>query len=413
MNEIMAIWGQWLKPSAGLPTVQWSLLLAIAAAAGHLVQRHMALPKVVGYSAVGALAGVAGFTGVAWPLDGIGLFLLELGVSVVLFETGGRIALRWFRHNPMVLLQSLLEAVLTYAAVYLTLRWFDVRPSIADALALLAIVSSPAVLSQVVTDTRSAGPVTERMIVLSALGALYALTLVAARAGVMQREETDLLVLLFPVAIVLGVSVIVAGVMALVLRMALHVMNPASENTAILLITAIAAGTALASHFGGSAPLAALLAGLLLKQIQPRPWAGPRQLGTAASLLVMLSFVLVSVVAAQAPWNPAVAGVVVAYVAVRGIAKVAGVVLANPGSGTTWRQAVMTGWAMSPMSSLALLLLAQFSAASSLLGPRIAAIALPAILLMEVFGAIVATFVIYRSRESSRPDATSPGGPRG
>lgn len=413
MNEIMAIWGQWLKPSAGLPTVQWSLLLAIAAAAGHLVQRHMALPKVVGYSAVGALAGVAGFTGVAWPLDGIGLFLLELGVSVVLFETGGRIALRWFRHNPMVLLQSLLEAVLTYAAVYFTLRWFDVRPSIADALALLAIVSSPAVLSQVVADTRSAGPVTERMIVLSALGALYALTLVAARAGVMQREETDLLVLLFPVAIVLGVSVIVAGVMALVLRMALHVMNPASENTAILLITAIAAGTALASHFGGSAPLAALLAGLLLKQIQPRPWAGPRQLGTAASLLVMLSFVLVSVVAAQAPWNPAVAGVVVAYVAVRGIAKVAGVVLANPGSGTTWRQAVMTGWAMSPMSSLALLLLAQFSAASSLLGPRIAAIALPAILLMEVFGAIVATFVIYRSRESSRPDATSPGGPRG
>lgn len=413
MNEIMAMWGQWLKPSAGLPTVQWSLLLAIAAAAGHLVQRHMALPKVVGYSAVGALAGVAGFTGVAWPLDGIGLFLLELGVSVVLFETGGRIALRWFRHNPMVLLQSLLEAMLTYAAVYFTLRWFDVRPSIADALALLAIVSSPAVLSQVVADTRSAGPVTERMIVLSALGALYALTLVAARAGVMQREETDLLVLLLPVALVLGVSVVVAGVMALLLRLALHVMNPASENTAILLITAIAAGTALASHFGGSAPLAALLAGLLLKQIQPRPWAGPRQLGTAASLLVMLSFVLVSVVAAQAPWSPGVAGVVVAYVAVRGIAKVVGVVLANPGSGTTWRQAMMTGWAMSPMSSLALLLLAQFSAASSLLGPRIAAIALPAILLMEVFGAIVATFVIYRSRESSRPDATSPGVARG
>ena len=122
MDEFMAIWGQWLKPSAGLPTVQWSLLLALAAAAGHLVQRHMALPKVVGYSAVGAIAGLAGFTGAAWPLNGIGLFLLELGVSVVLFETGGRIALRWFRHNPMVLLQSMLEAALTYAAVYFTLR---------------------------------------------------------------------------------------------------------------------------------------------------------------------------------------------------------------------------------------------------------------------------------------------------
>jgi hypothetical protein len=44
MNEIMAIWADWLKPSAGLPTVQWSILLALAAAAGHLLQRHVGLP---------------------------------------------------------------------------------------------------------------------------------------------------------------------------------------------------------------------------------------------------------------------------------------------------------------------------------------------------------------------------------
>ena len=55
MNEVMAIWAEWLKPSAGLPTVQWSILLALAAAAGHLVQRYTGLPKVVGYSLVGTL----------------------------------------------------------------------------------------------------------------------------------------------------------------------------------------------------------------------------------------------------------------------------------------------------------------------------------------------------------------------
>ena len=118
MDEVMAIWAEWLKPSAGLPTVQWSLLLALAAAAGHLLQRYSGLPKVVGYSIVGTLAGLAGFSGAAWPLQGVALFLLELGVSVVLFESGGRIALRWFRHNPMVLLQSLAESVLTAVAVY-------------------------------------------------------------------------------------------------------------------------------------------------------------------------------------------------------------------------------------------------------------------------------------------------------
>ena len=409
MDDIMAIWGQWLKPSAGLPTVQWSLLLALAAAAGKLVKRHMALPKVVGYSAVGALAGIFGFTGAAWPLQGIGLFLLELGVSVVLFEAGGRIALRWFRHNPMVLLQSVLEAALTYAAVYLAMRWLDVRPAIADALALVAMASSPAVISRVVSDVRAAGPVTERALVLAALGALYALTLVAARAGLMNREETDLFELLYPVGVVLGVSVAVGAGLALALRIALHFMSPDSENTSILLITTIAAGTAVASHFGGSAALAGLLAGLVLKQIHPRPWAWPRQLGTAASGLVMLSFVLVSVVAAQAEWNPAVAGIVLALVGARTLAKLTGVLVANPGSGTSWRQALLTGWALSPMSSLALLLVSQFASASSSLGPGIAGIALPAILLTEVLGAVITTFVLHVARESSQPMPGSNG----
>src|SRR5437660_1814989 len=91
MNEVMAIWAAWLRPSAGLPTLQWSVLLAVAAAVGHLLQRHTGLPKVVGYSFTGTFAGLAGFSSGAWPLQGIALFLLELGVSVVLFEAGGRL----------------------------------------------------------------------------------------------------------------------------------------------------------------------------------------------------------------------------------------------------------------------------------------------------------------------------------
>jgi Kef-type K+ transport system membrane component KefB len=421
MNEIMAIWAEWIKPSAGLPTVQWSILLAVAAAAGHLLQRHTGLPKVVGYSIIGTLAGLAGFSGAAWPLQGITLFLLELGVAVVLFEAGGRIALRWFRHNPMVLLQSLLEAIFTYALVYYVMRWMDVRATVAEALALIAMAASPAVLSRVVMDTRAAGPVTERAMVLSTLSTLYALTLVSARTGVMHRPHTTLTDTLYPVAVVLGVSIVVGAVLALALRTALRVMSPTSENTSMLLIALIAASTALAAHFGGSAPLGALLGGMLLKQLNPRPWAWPRQLGTAASLLVMLMFVLVSVVAANAQWIPGVASLVAALVTARVAAKVTGVAAANWGSGTSWSQAFWTGCAMSPMSSVALLLVSMFVASSPTLGPRIASIALPVILLMEVLGAIIATFAIYRAGESSKPwgqaaanaASTQPGDLRG
>jgi hypothetical protein len=237
MNEILAIWAEWIKPSAGLPTVQWSILLAVAAAAGHLLNRYTGMPKVVGYSLVGGFAGLAGFTGAVWPLQGTGLFLLELGVAVVLFEAGGRIPLRWFRHNPMVLVQSLAESSLTFIFVYWALSAMSVREAVAEPLALLAMAASPAVLSRVAIDTRAAGPVTERAMVLSTLSTLYALTLCSARAGMMHRPEsgvTSVLSTLYPVLVVLGLSVVVGAVLALTLRAALRVMSPTSENTAIL-----------------------------------------------------------------------------------------------------------------------------------------------------------------------------------
>jgi Kef-type K+ transport system membrane component KefB len=403
MDQVMAIWAQWLKPSAGLPTVQWSLLLALAAAVGHMLQRYSGLPKVVGYSIVGMLAGLAGFSGAAWPLQGVALFLLELGVSLVLFESGGRIALRWFRHNPMVLVQSIVASLLTALTVYYLLRWLDVRAEVAEGLALVAVAASPEVLSRVVLDTRAAGPVTERAQVLSTLASFYALTLVSARAGTLHQEGSPLTSTVYPVAVVLGISFVVGALLALALRSALRFMSPTSENTSMLLITLIAAGTAIGAHFGGSAPLAALIGGLLLKQLNPRPWAWTRQLGTAASLLTMLMFVLVSVVAAKADWSASVASLVAAVVFARFAAKVLGVTAANWGSGTSWKQAIWTGCAMCPLSSIALLLVSQFMASSMALGSRIASVALPTILIMEIVGAIIATFAIYKAGESSKP----------
>ena len=403
MNELLSFWAQWLRPSAGLPTVQWSLLLALAAVAGHLLQRHTGLPKVVGYAGVGTLAGLAGFSGALWPLQGIGLFLLELAVSLVLFEAGGRIALRWFRHNPMVLVQSLLEAALTYFAVSQVLLWLDTPASVAQPLALVAMAASPSVLLRVVAETRAAGPVTERAIVLTTLSTLYALALGSAKAELINRQSLTLLETISPVVVVLGVSILVAAVLSLVLRLALRFMSPTSENTAMLFLALVAAGTAVAAHMGGSAPLAALLGGMMLKQLNPRPWAWPRQLGNASSLLTMLMFVLVSTVAAQADWNAAVAGVVLALLAARLLAKAVGVGLGHVGSGASWHQSVWLAGAMTPLSVVALLIASQFAVASPATGYLIARIALPAILLMEVCGAVLVSLALYRVGEGSRP----------
>ena len=59
MTPDPTFWAQWLKPSAGLDTLQWSLLLALAALVGYVFQRHLQMPKVLGYAVVGTLAGLS------------------------------------------------------------------------------------------------------------------------------------------------------------------------------------------------------------------------------------------------------------------------------------------------------------------------------------------------------------------
>ncbi|MEZ2738242.1 cation:proton antiporter [Comamonas jiangduensis] len=412
MTEDPNFWAQWLKPSAGFDTLHWSLLLAVASLVGYLLQRHLNMPKVLGYAAVGTLAGFLGFSATAWPLQGPALFLLELGVSIVLFECGGRITLRWFRHNPMVLVQSLAEAALTYGAVYFTLRWLDVPATTATPLALIAMAASPVVLARVINDTRAVGPVTDRAMVLATLSTLYALTLGSAKAEIFARPAASLWQDITPVLVVLGVSVAVAALLCLAMRLALQWMSPTSENTSIFMLALIAAATVIAAHLGGSAPLAALLGGMLLKQLHQRPWAWPRQLGTASSLLTMLMFVLVSTTAAQASWSGAIAVAVIALVVARLLAKSVGVGLGNIGSGASWRQAVWVACAMTPMSAVALLITSQFAQSAPEAAQAIAGTALPAILLLELLGAVLATLALRRAGEGAvHAVSTSPSQP--
>ncbi len=46
MENFTGFWSQWLRPSAGLVTLQWSLLLALATISGSLCQRYIELNPV-------------------------------------------------------------------------------------------------------------------------------------------------------------------------------------------------------------------------------------------------------------------------------------------------------------------------------------------------------------------------------
>lgn len=381
-----------------LPAIQWSLVLALAALVGYACQRQLGLPRVLGYAAVGSIAGFFGLGAALWPLHGPVLLLLELGIAVVLFECGARINVRWFVHNPMVLVQSVLEAALTYAAVFYGLQAVGVEARSAGPLGLIAMAASPVLLSRVIADTRAAGAVTDRALTLSTLSTLYALVLSAAKAQIFANPQESLWHDITPVLQVLLVSAVVAGVLFALIHAVLRWMSPLSQNTAIVLLALIAATAASASGLGGSAPLAALLAGMVLKFFRPQPLPWTQALGSISALLGMVVFVLVAAVAAHAPWTGSIPLAVLALVGVRLVAKTVGIGLGHWGSHTHWRQTLWTACTMVPLSAVALVMTVPFTTISG--GETIAGIALPTILLMELLGAMAATWALRRAGEA-------------
>ncbi|MDR2156019.1 MAG: cation:proton antiporter [Burkholderiaceae bacterium] len=395
-------WADRLKDLPGPQTLQWAVLLALAALAGHGVQRFAGLPKIVGYAVVGALAGWLGVAGAAWPLSGMGLLLLELGIAVVLFEAGARLPLRWLRHNPMVLVQSLAESLLTFAVAWLSLRALGLEVAVVRALSVIAVAASPAVLMRVMHDLRASGPVTDRALALATLNTLYALTLGVAALHAIDRGDATLLAWVASALAVLGLSLLCGAALAALLAAALRVLDPGSQDTAVVVLALLAVCAGVTALLGGSAPLAALLGGLLLKQAYRRPWVRPRQLGTAALMLNIIMFVLVACTAAQADWSAAALAALVLTLA-RLAAKVLSLMGAGLGSGMAPIKSFWVGVTLTPMSSVALLLTSQFVAASHSIGTQVTAIALPTILVSELLGAALTTLALYRTGEAGQP----------
>jgi acyl-CoA synthetase (AMP-forming)/AMP-acid ligase II len=85
------------------------------------------------------------------------MLLANMAFCLILFECGYRINLRWLQRNPWIAATSLLEAGLSFAAVYCLLLWWGLPMASALPLAALGMASSPATVVRVVSECRSSG----------------------------------------------------------------------------------------------------------------------------------------------------------------------------------------------------------------------------------------------------------------
>ena len=381
------------------PLTAWPLMLLAAWLAGEWVFRRWHLPRVCAYGVIGlAFGGIGMSQNVAMhPAPG---FIASLALALTLFELGYRVNPRWFRHNPWVLVSGLVQALLTFGAVFWISGLFDVLLNRRLVLAALCVATSPAAIMRVTHELRSAGQVTERLLHLCALNCLMAVLLLKLVVGYWHLETRgDLGMAAFSTVYVIGVSLMLGAAIGFIAPL-LNRLTTSSQSTTVTFAFLVLLLSGVAQSLLLSPLLAALAFGLATRERRIMLSHAQRNFGALGDALTVFLFVFIG---SLLSWRGLLDGLLLGVVVL--LVRSAAHTLVNlsiaRASGTTWRKGALTGVALMPMSAFALLLLEE----SRLYGFKLAGETLPVLvgllMLLDVIGPLVTQRALLLAGEAT------------
>lgn len=366
--------------------VAWPLALVLAWLAGEMAHRWN-VPRISAYGIVGfALA--QSQLGLLPVLPGeTGALLPNVAFGLILFEFGYRINLRWLRINRWLAATGLLESGLTFAAVYVLVRWWGGANLTALLLASLSMSTSPASVMRVINEHRSSGQVTERILHLTALNCVLAVFAFKVVLGFWTFDTSgNLWLAISNSLVVLAVSAGLGALFGVAVPALLRAIGRLSQDATLAFAVAILVLVGLTHAFKLSPLLAALTFGLVARHRRVALNRTQRNFGALGDLLAVLLFVYV---ASTIAWPRVVTGMglALALVAVRMLTKIVAVAALSRASGTTWRKGALAGLGLMPISVFVILLLEQTRYLGVDLIDQLAPLA-AATLLLEVLGPV-------------------------
>ncbi len=388
-------------PPAVTPLAWVSVLLLAAIVAGELTRRWLGVSRVIGYLLVGAALGPHALGVMDVETLGALRVFVDIAVGLLLFELGQRVDLGWLRRNPWLLVTSVFEALLTLVAVYAVMRLFDVRPVTAAAAGVLAMATSPAVVITLVKDLRAQGQVTERVMLFTALNTTYAVIglgsdvrLVAlrertglddddcasalpdrglARPGGGNRCGDD------PSARTFG-------------------RRPVFQFAITVALVLLAVAEASALHL--LVPLTLLLTGMLARVFDRDRHFVSLRFGQSLMLFVVLLFALGGAGLEFRGWLEALP-LALGFIAARHLGKLIPIMLLARPSSLVTRKASLVQLGLTPMSSLALLMMQDIALQAPVLAQQISASVYLAITILAFAGPVALQFALRRAGETA------------
>jgi Kef-type K+ transport system membrane component KefB len=260
------------------------------------------------------------------------------------------------------------------------------------------MATSPAAIVRVINEQRSSGQVTERSIHLSALNCVLAVFAFKVVVGlVIFQTSGSVWQAIYSSLIVLAASVVLGAGFGIVMPALLRAIGRTGHDSTLAFAIAVIFLVTLTHSLKLSPALATLTFGLVSRHRRVVLNSSQRSFGALGDLLAVLLFVFI---AATLEWRQVVAGIGLglAIIAVRLIAKTAGIGLFAHMSGITWRKGLLLGIAMTPISAFVILVLEQTRYLGIDLADQLAPLAAAA-LTLEVLGPILFQRALIWARE--------------
>ena len=368
----------------------FGFLLFCGSLGGYVAHRLPWLPSITGFMVVGLVAG-PNVLGLITPEALAGSrIVVDVALALILYRLGLSLDVKRIVHDHSLVVVSLVESALTFAAVYFCLGWFGISGLVAAVIATIAISSSPAVLIHVAHELGASGPVTDRSMSLVALNNVIAfMAFAAVLPALYGQAEAPLFVMIgAPLYQVIG-SAALGCVMGWALHWAARKTKAAHQYQLALVIGAVMMTVGAALVLNLSALFAPLVLGMVVRSLERTHLVADIEFGPSFELFFIVLFVYAGAnmhVAEMLQYWPAA----LAFVVARSGAKWLGVTLAATALRTPFRQAATSGLLLMPMAGLAIGLVNTTVALFPQEGLVVGSMVLAAVAILETLGPPVA-----------------------
>ena len=319
---------------------------------GEIAKRIYFLPQIFGYIFVGFLIGSGGFNLINQSALISTRIFIDISLSLILFELGRHLDFIWLRHDPSILLMSIMESALTFVLIYGVLHYVAGMSLMQSSLAsTIAIATSPAVVMMIAYDLSAEGPVSRRALILTGLNNLYALILFVILMPLTKSDET--MKVMLSTLFRLGGSALLGVIMFVIALLIAKLIGKNKENQFVLYVGIVLSSLGLTHLFNLSSMFSLFILGVAARNFDTKHILMEINFGWLARLFFVLLFVVTGIHLRLQGFLSEV-WIVLAFVLLRMLAKIIGIWSCASISRLTSRQSFALGFALFPMAGVAI-----------------------------------------------------------